>query len=59
MRPPGVPTVLEGFIQQAVGQVLGKRWDSSFSGSSYGFRPGRSAHQAVRGAQEHVRAATA
>ena len=48
MRPLGVPTVLDRFIQQAVGQVLGKRWDSSFSESSYGFRPGRSAHQAVR-----------
>ena len=56
MRPLGVPTVLDRFIQQAVGQVLGKRWDSSFSESSYGFRPGRSAHQAVRRAQEHIRA---
>jgi len=36
--------------------VLGKRWDSSFSESSYGFRPGRSAHQAIRRAQEHIRA---
>ena len=56
MRPLGVPTVLDRFIQQAMGQVLGRRWDSSFSGSSYGFRPGRSAHQAVRRAQEHIRA---
>jgi len=56
MRPLGVPTVLDRFIQQAVGQVLGRRWDSSFSESSYGFRPGRSAHQAVRRAQEHIRA---
>ncbi len=56
MRPLGVPTVLDRLIQQAVGQVLGKRWDSSFSESSYGFRPGRSAHQAVRRAQEHIRA---
>ena len=55
-RPLGVPTVLDRLIQQAVGQVLGKRWDSSFSESSYGFRPGRSAHQAVRSAQEHIRA---
>ena len=55
-RPLGVPTVLDRFIQQAVGQVLGKRWDSSFSESSYGFRPGRSAHQAIRRAQEHIRA---
>ena len=56
MRPLGVPTVLDRFIQQAVGQVLGKRWDGKFSESSYGFRPGRSAHQAVRRAQEHIRA---
>ncbi len=55
MRLLGVPTVLDRFIQQAVGQVLGKQWDSSFSESSYGFRPGRSAHQAVRCAQEHIR----
>ena len=56
MRPLGVPTVLDRFIQQAVGQVLGKRWDTGFSDSSYGFRPGRSAQQAVRRAQEHIRA---
>ena len=56
MRPLGVPTVLDRFIQQAVGQVLGKRWDGGFSESSYGFRPGRSAHQAIRRAQEHIRA---
>ena len=56
MRPLGVPTVLDRFIQQAVGQVLGKRWDGSFFESSYGFRPGRSAQQAVRRAQEHIRA---
>ncbi len=36
--------------------MLGKRWDSSFSESSYGFRPRRSAHQAVRCAQKHIRA---
>ena len=56
MRPLGVPTVLDRFIQQALGQVLGARWDGGFSDSSYGFRPGRSAHQAVGRAQEHIRA---
>jgi len=56
VRPLGVPTVLDRFIQQAVLQVLGAEWDSGFSDSSYGFRPGRSAHQAVRRAQEHIRA---
>ena len=56
MRPLGVPTVLDRFIQQALLQVLGARWDGGFSDSSYGFRPGRSAHQAVGRAQEHIRA---
>ena len=51
-----MPTVLDRFIQQAMGQVLGARWDGGFSDSSYGFRPGRSAHQAVGRAQEHIRA---
>jgi retron-type reverse transcriptase len=41
-------------IQQAVLQVLQKRWDSTFSEHSYGFRPGRSAHQAVAQAQRYV-----
>lgn len=56
MRQLGVPTVLDRFIQQALGQVLGAKWDRGFSEGSYGFRPGRSAHQAVRRAQEHIRA---
>jgi len=47
-----VPTVLDRFIQQAVMQVLQKRWDRTFSEHSYGFRPGRSAHQAVEAAQK-------
>ena len=54
IRPLGVPTVLDRFIQQAVMQVLQGDWDSSFSDASYGFRPGRSAHQAVGRAQEHI-----
>jgi RNA-directed DNA polymerase len=55
VRKLGVPTVLDRFIQQAVLQVLQKRWDETFSDRSYGFRPGRSAHQAVARAQRYVR----
>jgi RNA-directed DNA polymerase len=54
VRQLGVPTVLDRFIQQAVLQVLQKRWDRTFSDHSYGFRPGRSAHQAVARAQQYV-----
>ena len=54
VRQLGVPTVLDRFIQQAVMQVLQEEWDPGFSDASYGFRPGRSAHQAVRRAQEHL-----
>jgi RNA-directed DNA polymerase len=54
VRKLGVPTVLDRFIQQAVLQVLQKRWDRTFSDHSYGFRPGRSAHQAVARAQHYV-----
>jgi RNA-directed DNA polymerase len=54
MRKLGIPTVLDRFIQQAVLQILQKRWDHTFSSSSYGFRPGRSAHQAVEAAQRHI-----
>ncbi len=46
-RPLGVPTVLDRVIQQAIAQVLGPLFDADFSDHSYGFRPGRSAHQAV------------
>ena len=56
VRPLGVPTVLDRFIQQAVMQVLQEDWDDSFSDASYGFRPRRSAHQALERAQEHIRA---
>jgi RNA-directed DNA polymerase len=55
-RKLGVPTALDRFIQQAVAQVLCRRWDPTFSDSSYGFRPGRSAHQAVERAQRHIAA---
>src|SRR5215472_5511329 len=47
VRRLGIPTVLDRLIQQAVMQVLQRRWDRTFSQHSYGFRPGRSAHQAV------------
>ena len=51
-----VPTVLDRFIQQTVMQVLQRRWDRTFSEHSYGFRPGRSAHQAVEAAQKYIAA---
>jgi len=54
MRKLGIPTVLDRLIQQAVMQVLQRRWDRTFSESSYGFRPGRSAQQAVAQAQQHI-----
>jgi RNA-directed DNA polymerase len=56
VRKLGIPTVLDRFIQQALMQVLQERWDPTFSRHSYGFRPGRSAHQAVTAAQKHVAA---
>ena len=54
VRKLGIPTVLDRFIQQAVMQVLQRQWDSTFSEHSYGFRPGRSAHQAVAQAQQYM-----
>ena len=53
-RPLGIPTALDRFIQQAAMQVLQTAWDGTFSASSHGFRPERSAHQAVRAAQEFI-----
>src|SRR5262245_30596258 len=53
-RPLGIPTVLDRFIQQAVMQVLQAEWDQTFSEASFGFRPGRSAHQAVLRAQDYI-----
>ena len=52
----GIPTVQDRVIQQALGQVPGARLDETFSAHSYGFRPGRSAHDAVRAAQGYYRA---
>jgi RNA-directed DNA polymerase len=54
IRKLGVPCVVDRLIQQALLQVLQKRWDPTFSEHSYGFRPGRSAHQAVAQAQRYV-----
>ena len=54
IRKLGIPTVLDRFVQQAVMQVLQRRWDRTFSDSSFGFRPGRSAHQAVAQAQTYI-----
>src|SRR6266852_2564023 len=54
MRKLGIPTTLDRFLQQAVMQVLQRRWNRTFSDHSYGFRPGRSAHQAVTQAQLYL-----
>jgi RNA-directed DNA polymerase len=54
MRTLGIPTVLDRFIQQALLQVLQPRFDPTFSESSYGFRPGRRAHDAICQAQRDV-----
>ena len=54
VRKLGIPSVLDRFIQQAVMQVLQRKWDRTFSDHSYGFRPGRSAHQAVAAAQQYI-----
>jgi RNA-directed DNA polymerase len=56
VRKLGIPTVLDRFIQQAVMQVLQQQWDPTFSAYSYGFRPVRSAHQAVAQAQQYIAA---
>jgi len=55
-RALGIPTVLDRCMQQAVLQVLQGQWDPTFSAHSYGFRPGRSAHQAVAQAQQYIAA---
>jgi len=53
-RHLGIPTVIDRVIQQAILQRLQPLWDPTFSEHAYGFRPGRSAHQAVAQAQAHV-----
>jgi hypothetical protein len=54
-RRLGIPCVVDRFIQQALLQVLQSRWDATFSESSFGFRPGCSAHQAIAKAQSYLR----
>ena len=53
-RVLGIPTVVDRLIQQALHQVLQPMFEPAFSESSYGFRPGRNAHQAVQAAKRHV-----
>jgi len=53
-RQLGIPTVLDRLIQQSLLQVLQPQWDRSFSDCSYGFRPNRSAHQAIAKSQEYI-----
>ena len=55
VRQLGIPTVLDRLIQQAIAQVLTPMFEAVFSPYSYGFRPGRSAHQAVQKSQEYIR----
>ena len=55
MRKLGIPTVVDRFIQQAILQVLQPEWDQGFSEFSFGFRPGRSAHQAIGRAQKYLK----
>jgi RNA-directed DNA polymerase len=54
-RPLGIPSVLDRLIQQAIAQILTPIFDPEFSESSYGFRPGRSAHNAVYKVQDYIR----
>jgi group II intron reverse transcriptase/maturase len=53
-RQLGIPTVVDRMVQQAIMQVLSPVYEKQFSDSSYGFRPGRSAHQALRKCQEYI-----
>ena len=55
IRQLGIPTVLDRFIQQAVMQELQREWDFGFSETSYGFRPKRSAHQAIKQSQRYLK----
>ena len=54
-RKLGIPSVIDRVIQQAIAQVLGPMFDPGFSEASYGFRPGRSAHGAIRRVQDYVK----
>jgi RNA-directed DNA polymerase len=54
IRLLGIPTVLDRIIQQAIAQMVGQIWDPTFSEFSYGFRPGKSAHDAVRQSKQYL-----
>ena len=54
VRKLGIPTVLDRFLQQSLLQVVQPEWDKTFSEESYGFRPGRSAYQAIARAQAYL-----
>lgn len=56
LRPLGIPCVADRVIQQAIAQVLGPMYDGQFSDLSFGFRPGKNAHQAVKQVREYFRA---
>ncbi len=53
-RQLGIPTVVDRFIQQAIAQILSPIYEPLFSNSSYGFRPKRDAHDALKQCQEHI-----
>ena len=55
VRLLGIPTVLDRLIQQATAQVLQAIWDHTFSDTSYGFRPGKSQHMAIRKARDYIK----
>ncbi len=54
VRQLGIPTVIDRLVQQAVSQALQELYEPTFSDHSYGFRPGRSAHQAIRRSQDYI-----
>ncbi|WP_034429565.1 reverse transcriptase domain-containing protein, partial [Caldisalinibacter kiritimatiensis] len=54
VRLLGIPTVIDRLIQQAIQQVINPIFDSEFSNSSFGFRPGRSAHMALKQSQKYI-----
>lgn len=56
VRLLGIPTVLDRVIQQAIAQILTPIYEREFSDNSYGFRPGRDAHQAIRKCKEYIEA---
>jgi len=59
IRTLGIPTVLDRMIQQAIHQRLSPLWEAEFSEHSHGFRPNRSAHDAIRGGQSYTQAGKA